>query len=300
MKPLFILGNGFDRAHSLKTSYSDFYEWLMIRWRSDVVAELQSIFPVQQDGEFLLWHQFEKALTQYDKAAIEGWAWNSLYLATIEEDGRKTVTSGDILDTAISVIVRNSFSAWVNDIEINGTRKFSFDRNAKFITFNYTETLERMYSIPADRILHVHGKAHSDSGIIVGHRTMVDPLSGSFVDNDFRGNNGKIQNLLDLADLYKPSEAIIEQNSLFFDSLKGIDAVIVIGHSCSDVDRLYFEATAANVRPDAKWMFCYNDRQNDLPNIEQLIDAIPLDRDRVSFMKTEDYVRSQGAAVDGC
>lgn len=40
---------------------------------------------------------------------------------------------------------------------------------------------------------------------------------------------------------------------MFFNSLKGIDSVIVIGHSCSDVDKLYFEAIAANVRPDAKW-----------------------------------------------
>ncbi len=45
----------------------------------------------------------------------------------------------------------------------------------------------------------------------------------------------------------------MEQNSVFFNSLKGIDSVIVIGHSCSDVDKLYFEAIAANVRPDAKW-----------------------------------------------
>ena len=45
-------------------------------------------------------------------------------------------------------------------------RKFDFDCSAKFITFNYTETLERLYSVPADKILHIHGKAHSDSKII--------------------------------------------------------------------------------------------------------------------------------------
>ena len=61
----------------------------------------------------LLWSQFEKALTLYDKAAVERWAWDSLYLA-IEEDGKETVTSGGILDTSISDIVRNCFSAWVN------------------------------------------------------------------------------------------------------------------------------------------------------------------------------------------
>ena len=249
---LYILGNGFDRAHNLKTSYWHFKEWLMTHGRLDVIAELQSLFPTQQDGKFLLWSQFEKALTQYDKAAVEGWAWNKLYLAIEEEDGKEIVTSGDILDTAISDIVRNSFSAWVNDIEVNGTRIFDFDCFAKFITFNYTETLEHLYSIPGDRILHIHGKAHSDSKIIVGHRTAVDPLSGSNVNNDFRGNKSIIQNLGDYSELYKPSEEIIEQNSVFFNSLKGIGSVIVIGHSCSDVDKLYFEAidsSGLNVPP---------------------------------------------------
>lgn len=272
----------------------------MTHGRLDVIAELQSLFPAQQDGEFLLWSQFEKALTLYDKAAVEGWAWDSLYLAIEEEDGKETVTSGSILDTAISDIVRNCFSAWVNDIKINGMRIFDFDCCAKFITFNYTETLERLYSIQADRILHIHGKAHSDSKIIVGHRTTVDPLSGSFVNNNFKGNNNVIQNLVDLADLYKPSEAIIEQNSVFFTSLKDIDSVNVIGHSCSDVDKLYFEAIAANVRPDAKWLFCFFDERNDRVNMEQLIDSIPLDRDRVSFRRTEEYIRSQCGTVNGC
>lgn len=96
MKPLFILGNGFDRAHDLKTSYWHFKKWLMTHGRLDVIAELQSLFPAQQDGEFLLWSQFEKALTLYDKAAVEGWAWDSLYLAIEEEEGKETVTSGGI------------------------------------------------------------------------------------------------------------------------------------------------------------------------------------------------------------
>lgn len=300
MRPLYIFGNGFDRAHDLKTSYWHFKKWLTTHGRLDVIAELQSLFPAQQDGEFLLWSQFEKALTLYDKAAVEGWAWDSLYLAIEEEeDGKETVTSGDILDTAISDIVRNSFSAWVNDIEITGTRIFAFNSCEKFITFNYTETLECLYSIPAERILHIHGKAHSDSRIIVGHRTAVDPLSGSFENNDFRGNNGIIQNLGDFAELHKPSEKLIEQNSLFFNSLKGVDFIVVFGHSCSDVDKLYFEAIAANVGPDARWLFCYFDERNDLVNMEQLIDSITLDRNRVSFMRTEDYIRSQCGTVKG-
>lgn len=301
MSLLFILGNGFDRAHNLKTSYSHFKKWLLANRRLDVIAELQLLFPARQDDEFLLWSQFEKALTQYDKNAVEGWALDSLYVAIEERGGREFFTSGDILDTSISDIVYNSFSAWVNvnDIEVSGMRIFDFDSSAKFITFNYTETLERLYSIPTDRILHIHGKAHSDSGIIVGHRTVIDPLSGSFDNNDFRCNNNSVQNLADLADMYKPSEEILRQNSTFFNSLSDVDTVIVIGHSCSDVDELYFKATATNVRPGISWRFCYFDEQKDLANIEKLIDAIPLDRNHVSLELTTDYIRSQCSVVNG-
>lgn len=299
MSSLFILGNGFDRAHSLKTSYSDFKNWLFTQRRLDVIAELQSIFPARQDDEFLLWSQFEKALTQYDKNAVEGWALDSLYVAIEESGGREIFTLGDVLDTSIIDIVNNAFSAWVNDIEVSGMRIFDFDNSAKFITFNYTETLERLYSIPANRILHIHGKAHSDSGIIVGHRTVIDPLSGSFDNNDFRGNNNSVQNLADLADMYKPSEEIIRQNSAFFNSLSDVDTVIVIGHSCSDVDELYFKATAANVRPGITWKFTYFNEQKDLANIETLIDAIPLDRNHVSIELTREYIGRQCGVVNG-
>jgi hypothetical protein len=119
------------------------------------------------------------------------------------------------------------------------------------------------------------------------------------MNNDFRGNNSIIQNLGDFAELHKPSEMIIEQNSVFFNSLKGIDSVIVIGHSCSDVDKLYFEAIAANVQPEAKWLFCFFDERNDLVNMKHLIDSIPLDPNRVFFMRTEEYIRSQCGTVKG-
>lgn len=140
MSLLFILGNGFDRAHNLKTSYSHFKKWLLTKGRVDVISELQSIFPEKQGSEFILWSQFEKALTQYNKSTVESWALDSLYVAIEERGGREFITSGDILDTSISDIVYNSFSAWVNDIEVSGMRILDFDNSAKFITFNYTET----------------------------------------------------------------------------------------------------------------------------------------------------------------
>lgn len=299
MPSLFIIGNGFDRAHGLKTSYWDFKEWLLVHRRLDVIAELQSIFPAHKDYEFLLWSQFEEALTQYDVNAVEEWAWDSLYVTIEESGGREIFTSGDVLDTAIIDIVHNNFSAWVDDIEVCGMRIFDFDNSAKFITFNYTETLEHLYSIPAERILHIHGKAHSDSGIIVGHRTMIDPLSGSFENNDLRGNNNRIQNFADLADMYKPSEEIIRQNSAYFNSLNDVDAVIVFGHSCSDIDELYFKATAENVRPGAIWRFCYFNEQEDLDNIKRLIDAIHLDRNHISLELAEEFIRKQYGDVYG-
>ena len=41
----------------------------------------------------------------------------------------------------------------------------NLDKEAYSITFNYTETLEVLYKIPQESILHVHGRANSNEEI---------------------------------------------------------------------------------------------------------------------------------------
>jgi hypothetical protein len=45
------------------------------------------------------------------------------------------------------------------------------DPSAKFISFNYTSTLENQYHISPQNVLHIHGIANEEDRIVLGHAT---------------------------------------------------------------------------------------------------------------------------------
>ena len=65
-KALFIIGNGFDIAHGIKSSYNDYHDWLLRHQYHEFVAYMESLFPAIENGEQLLWKDFEEAIGIYD------------------------------------------------------------------------------------------------------------------------------------------------------------------------------------------------------------------------------------------
>ena len=55
----------------------------------------------------------------------------------------------------------------MNGVKTNSL--FAFFANDRFLTFNYTDTLECVYGIDAEKVLHFHGRAASGDELIVGH-----------------------------------------------------------------------------------------------------------------------------------
>lgn len=52
----------------------------------------------------------------------------------------------------------NLFDSWVNRIELAPIQKdWSLPIECKYLTFNYTETLEQQFGIPAAHVAHLHG-----------------------------------------------------------------------------------------------------------------------------------------------
>lgn len=55
---------------------------------------------------------------------------------------------------------------WLNSVDISKViPDLMLDKNDKYLTFNYTETLEKIYNIPSQNILHIHGSIKSLEGI---------------------------------------------------------------------------------------------------------------------------------------
>src|SRR5687767_4021110 len=107
------------------------------------------------------------------------------------------------------------------------SEKNCLDSNSTFINFNYTNTLQRLYNIPAQNILFIHNQAiNSDSTLILGHSRnpkLNESLEKVYNDNmDPRIAEGN--RILDqyFAETYKSTEKIIQDNSGFFDKLSTI------------------------------------------------------------------------------
>ena len=58
---LYIIGNGFDLAHGIKSSYWNFREWLVLN-KYNLVGMMDIFFSNQRD----VWSSIEQALGEYD------------------------------------------------------------------------------------------------------------------------------------------------------------------------------------------------------------------------------------------
>src|SRR5690606_16030650 len=80
----------------------------------------------------------------------------------------------DEIVSALSSGLRRHFVDWIRTLEPPALRSdyspANIDPAALFLTFNYTPTLQRLYGVPEQNVLHIHGRS-SDAAIdiILGH-----------------------------------------------------------------------------------------------------------------------------------
>ena len=260
-KTLYIIGNGFDLAHGMATRYGDFKRWLIENGRIDVIHELESAFPVQKNNEYLLWSDFEKALGLYDLDKVINWSWDDLYLTEFSIGGQVFGAPDFFLNTQLPDILNEAFTKWCHCIPLATTpNDFYLEKDAYYLTFNYTDTLEVLYGIPQNQILHIHGQASRNDKLIVGHNRLINPGDYWDYNLDMRENNERMQRLTDMNDLRKPYYEILEHNNLFFMDLNHVRDIHIIGHSCAEVDYPYFQKIKESVDIGAIWHFTpYND-----------------------------------------
>ena len=252
---LFIIGNGFDLAHGMKTRYADFKQWLIENNRIDVIHELQSAYPAKMGKNFLLWSDFETALGQYDIKKVINWSWEDLFLTTVSIGGQRFDSPQFFLDTQLNDIINGAFTAWAKQIRLAENTVYTLPEDALFLTFNYTDTLETLYGIPEKQVLHIHGRASTGDKLIVGHNRMIDP--GKYWDDHkgLRENNERMQRLCNMNDLCKPFNDIIERNEEIFKQCESVRDIHIIGHSCGEIDYPYFRKVKSSVKECVRWHF---------------------------------------------
>lgn len=273
MKKLYIIGNGFDLYHGLPTSYKCF-NCFMCREHPEDHERIGRIFDSKDTN--ILWSKFEEKLGKLDVSRLV--SRNLPWWVNTKE--RKEFTNA--FDTLHADLVGH-FHDWVTKIDIScaNSKRLELDRNAYYINFNYTYTLEEnegLYQIPKDHICYIHGDTCDNNSRqpITGHGNVeYENLINEKEIRNIIGNSHKLPIWINTTDdfveeivyeikellggLKKDTNGVLEYDDIktFFDNCAKSEEIYVLGHSLAEVDLPYFEKIA-HESPGAKWYASYN------------------------------------------
>lgn len=277
LNTLFILGNGFDISHGIKSRYSDFKEWVSEQKNQRLIDLMDIFFSNKRD----LWSEVEAALGEYDEEAIlnfcrpnEDIDYNHMTRSiTAIEDGPDWIFK-PILEEFIE-----QFILWVNSIDISqATPKFQLPITSQYLTFNYTDTLEKIYNIPYLQITHIHGsRINKNNEYVIGHNNRRNPDTHDTLSGELYFEQDTKNKIIGwMNELEKDTTSIINAHSSFFNNLSNIETVIVRGHSLDKVDWPYFEKVIQSITPTARWIFYYY-TLNDFRHIQDFVSQVKLE-----------------------
>ena len=158
---LYIIGNGFDLHHGLRTLYANFRDDYVKKRSSVLWNDLLDIYGEAPQNNNLWWKDFENMLGKVDY------------------DSLSKSRNGDALGF---MKVRNLmkgklpplFGKWIKDVDsqIDASKielMHEIDTSSLFFTFNYTLLLDKAYHVKEENVWHIHGSVNHPDDIIVGH-----------------------------------------------------------------------------------------------------------------------------------
>ena len=299
---LFVLGNGFDRAHGLATSYWDFREYLenlYPEFLSDF-EEHYYIFPrTDEDSKKeLLWNELETNLANINEDVI------------IEQaDGIEMGLDGG--DVGIEDTLYEYFSKmygyinllakylkqWVRTIRIRDIARRTLLINdaddALYITFNYTAVLETVYKISTDKIIHIHGSLRKRDGEpILGHGNIlrIQEIKEKLEAAEDKYDEKKISICKAVKDYYSQTFKDINRYIFRLSNLsdKDIDNIIVIGHSLAGVDIPYFKYIDISTNQNVMWTVYYHKDSERQGILDSLI-SCGIDKRRIELFQSNSF-----------
>ncbi len=279
---LFIIGNGFDRHHKLKTGYLDYYLFLEKNC-PEVLRDigLSKFFngaycsAAPEEGD-IFWSELEKNL-EYDYEehfeetvfayAPDLMAENPDFGAVINriEDGVSPFFkfTGEFL------------VKWIKSVDVSRCKRddgLCLPSNAFYLNFNYTSTLQTIYSIADNQVLHIHGSLQEvlkNEGILqFGNPTVSAERLQSRLENKYAEHacGGWVMDAIPaMIDLCKALTKNLKQNYerlKNFLQFKQFDKVVVLGHSFMGVDKPYYDDVLVPFLKDCSWKFYCHDKDD--------------------------------------
>lgn len=294
---LFIIGNGFDIAHGLKTNYLYFKKFVYQQayGKDELLESLQNMDPIKdflkdsnnsiykseiyteevmeilngtdsQDKLKLLyqnllhitdpemfWGDFEEKLACFPfmNASTPCFVTND---SQEDTESRKELAEkvADKLSQYVHHQLNKLFKQWIKETYEQwesqlSMRKFTShfpiaketivtNRDARFLNFNYTRTLENFYGIPSSNIIHIHGDL--DDGVLIfghGEDSIVIPEGADILSQAMYRFSAASR---------KPVHQQLRKHEYFFKNLSSVKEIYFIGFGIRDeygVDAPYFK-----------------------------------------------------------
>lgn len=325
---LFVVGNGFDRFHELPTDYWRDYRPILESADADLLRALDQFF---LGGEESLWSKFENSLSQllpeglepvqadvqskiddFQSAHADLHYWDG----GVDRDGGMAEAVDEELAVAAGGFpsaedvessfpgpdaIRKFLNEGMGELVDTANRRVNEmvkagtigDEGDLFVNFNYTHTLEVLYGVDKDRVLHIHGVAGCEVFGGVGRACDETAISSDFhfADGPFEnwmfyefdevtGSGGLIPSNIEelnqvIAGNDSQRQAVCEAYGDSCQSLLSavrkvlrvpllrefvmemdVECVVVLGHSLGETDWSYFEYLADRYK-DARWQISY-------------------------------------------
>lgn len=320
MKDLYVIGNGFDIHHRIPSSYKNFRTWLEDN-DPDMLSRMDEVLGLCTDE---WWNEFETNLGEVSAVRF--------FTENVASENEPAIMSEDFrsgeLDNARYEIedrlggliadLKAEFQLWASQLPPgdDGEVVLVNSKEAFFLTFNYSLTLEKLYGIRPEIILHIHGSALDKDSIVVGHGRsysvirdeLDDPLPEPPDDvpaeeyerwfqevaaanaDDYSTQQAKDAAASALYSIHKDVAGIIAHNTAFFQSLKDVERIHIYGLSFADTDLPYLDAifgsvNLSNVDVEISW---FSDK--DKNRIEDFLSTVPQPKS-VNLMRLSDIRR---------
>lgn len=296
---LYIIGNGFDLHHGIQSSYSNFKTYLK-NTDYDIFEAVETYLSPEDN-----WSDLEESLASLDTEYLTENAsdflvsygaedWSDAYHHDYQYEIEQVVDS-------LSSKLKEHFSAWINELYIPNRNEISssllhIDPNATYLSFNYTDTLEKVYSVQKSNTLFIHGYAKNNSNLILGHAwnpinipTLNEEDYGRLDTRVIEGNEIINQYFYKT---FKQTFKIIQANAIFFNNLKNVSEIYILGHSLSNVDIEYFKVIVEHTDSnDVLWTVSYYNNE-ELERHQQTMNNLGIN-ENIKFIQLDDLTKQE-------
>ncbi len=270
-----IVGNGFDVNHGLPSGYADFKEWLK---NNDIY--LFDFLNTYIDVKGIWWNNFESSLSEINiPQLIRDTPLKKSQTSIVGLPPSFSHPASWRLDS-VREALSLKFTEWVKTLDgVEIKKKNELPEACLYISFNYTDTLERVYGIEENKIVYIHGKASRGDELIYGHGKNQFVLENDVMkkynlhrSDDFftAGTYGNSESELTTHISYWQKYIQIGR---YYDELRSavMDAnkVCVYGLSFSEVDFPYLQWIVEK-NPNLKWRVSWHS-ENDKKCISEIL-----------------------------